>query len=120
MTYHTKYTMGEAIRQYEKAFNALGDPTRRTIFKKLQNGPLPVVAIAKGLTVSRPAVSQHLKVLREAQLINISSQGAQNIYEIDPKGIIAMRDYLDQFWNEALDRFKQLAEQSEKKKTKSK
>jgi DNA-binding transcriptional ArsR family regulator len=100
-------------------FNALGDPTRRTIFEKLQNGPLSVVHIAEGLSVSRPAVSQHLKVLREAKLISINQQGTRSICEINQEGIIAMRNYLDQFWDTALSAFKELAEKEEVKKNNS-
>src|ERR1700761_7356875 len=96
----------------EKAFNALGDPTRRAIFEKLRDRPLAVVDIADGLPVSRPAVSQHLKVLKDAKLINISTRGTKNIYEINREGIIAMRNYLEQFWDEALANFKALAEQT--------
>jgi len=92
------------------AFNALGDPTRRSIFEKLQRGPLSVVHIAEGMSVSRPAVSQHLKVLREAKLINLTTIGNNNIYELNREGIIAMRNYLDSFWDEALANFKTLAE----------
>jgi DNA-binding transcriptional ArsR family regulator len=98
----------------QKAFNALGDPTRRLIFEKLSASPLAVVDIAKGLPVSRPAVSQHLKVLKEAKLIRINSHGTRNFYELDREGILAMRNYLDGFWNEALQNFKQLAEKAEK------
>jgi DNA-binding transcriptional ArsR family regulator len=100
----------------QKAFDALGDATRRSIFEKLQHGPLAVVQIAEGLPVSRPAVSQHLKVLREAKLISINSRGTRNIYQVEKEGIIAMRNYLDRFWNEALENFKRLAEQAEKKR----
>ncbi len=96
------------------AFNALGDPTRRTIFEKLQRGPLSVVHIAEGMAVSRPAVSQHLKVLKEAKLINIQQQGTRSICAINQEGILAMRNYLDQFWNDALASFKLVAEQEEK------
>jgi|ERR1700754_4393515 len=98
----------------EKAFNALGDPTRRAIFEKLRDRPLAVVDIADGLPISRPAVSQHLKVLKDAKLISISSQGTRNLYQIEREGIIAMRNYLDAFWNEALHNFKALAEKTEK------
>ena len=102
------------------AFNALGDPTRRTIFEKLQRGPLSVVHIAEGMSVSRPAVSQHLKVLREAMLISLTTVGNNNIYKINQEGIIAMRNYLDKFWDNALANFKALAEQTEQtKKNKS-
>jgi DNA-binding transcriptional ArsR family regulator len=105
----------------EKAFDALGDPTRRCIFEKLRRRSMAVVDIAEGLPISRPAVSQHLKVLREAKLISLHSHGTKNIYQIDKEGIIAMRDYLDQFWDEALAAFKNIAEQTEQaKKTKTK
>jgi DNA-binding transcriptional ArsR family regulator len=99
-----------------KAFHALGDPTRRLIFEKLRDRPLAVVAIANGLPVSRPAVSQHLKVLKEAKLITIKTYGTKNIYEVNREGILAMRDYLDQFWDDALANFKKFAEQTEKVK----
>ncbi len=98
----------------EKAFNALGDPTRRLIFEKLRHHPLAVVDIADGLSVSRPAVSQHLKVLREAKLITIYQKGTRSICQVDKEGVLAMRDYLDNFWNEALAAFKTIAEQTEK------
>lgn len=105
--------MTNALKNHDNAFNALGDPTRRAIFEKLRDRPLAVVDIADGLPVSRPAVSQHLKVLKDARLINISTRGTKNIYEINREGIIAMRNYLDQFWDEALAKFKALAEQTE-------
>ena len=98
------------------AFNALGDPTRRAIFEKLQDRPLAVVDIANGLPISRPAVSQHLKVLKEAKLIALKTVGNKNIYELNRDGIIAMRNYLDKFWDDALSNFKALAEQTEKEK----
>lgn len=98
------------------AFNALGDPTRRTIFEKLQHRPMAVVDIADGLPISRPAVSQHLKVLKEAKLISLKTVGNNNIYELNRDGILAMRNYLDQFWDDALTNFKALAEQTEKDK----
>jgi DNA-binding transcriptional ArsR family regulator len=96
------------------AFNALGDPTRRAIFEKLQERPLAVVEIANGLPISRPAVSQHLKVLKEAKLITLKTIGNNNIYELDREGILAMRNYLDKFWEDALANFKAVAEQTEK------
>lgn len=94
----------------EKAFNALGDPMRRAIFEKLRNKPLAVVNIAEGLPVSRPAVSQHLKVLKDAKLIRVERKGTKSVCEIDPEGIIAMRFYLDGMWDSALAAFKQFAE----------
>jgi DNA-binding transcriptional ArsR family regulator len=106
--------MGHAISNYERAFNALGDPTRRAIFEKLRASPLAVVDIADGLPVSRPAVSQHLKVLREAKLISMHQHGTKNICQIDKEGVLAMRNYLDKFWDEALAAFKSTAEKMEK------
>jgi DNA-binding transcriptional ArsR family regulator len=97
-----------------RSFNALGDPTRRAIFEKLRDTPLAVVDIADGLAVSRPAVSQHLKVLKEAKLVDITSYGTRNFYTVNREGILAMRDYLDKFWDVAFNNFKQLAEQTEK------
>ncbi|AYL96482.1 ArsR/SmtB family transcription factor [Mucilaginibacter celer] len=105
-----------ALKLSDLSFNALGDPTRRKIFEKLQNGPLTVVHIAADMTVSRPAVSQHLKVLKEARLIQITRQGTRSVCEIDREGILAMRNYLDQFWDEALANFKKLAEADEQSK----
>lgn len=94
----------------EKAFNALGDPMRRAIFEKLRDKPLAVVDIAEGLPVSRPAVSQHLKVLKDAKLIRVERKGTKSVCGIDPDGIIAMRFYLDSMWDSALAAFKQFAE----------
>lgn len=100
-------------KKTDEAFNALGDPTRRAIFEKLRDKPMAVAEIAEGLTVSRPAVSQHLKVLKEARLIKVHQRGTRSICQIDPDGIIAMRFYLDQFWTDALAAFKQVAEEEQ-------
>lgn len=89
---------------------ALGDPTRRAIFERLADGPLPVVAIAKGLPVSRPAVSQHLKVLKAARLVRDRPVANRRIYSLDPRGIEDVRAYFDRFWTRALGAFKQAAE----------
>lgn len=94
----------------EKAFEALGDRTRRSIFEKLGRGPLAVGKLANGLPISRPAVSQHLFVLKDAGLISVIQQGTRNIYQIEPKGILAMRNYLDALWDTALSNFKLAAE----------
>ena len=80
-------------------FPALADPTRRAVLERLRAGPLSVGEIARGLPVSRPAVSQHLKVLKEAGLVDDRSEGTRRIYQIDPKGLGAMRAWLDQFWD---------------------
>jgi DNA-binding transcriptional ArsR family regulator len=93
--------------------NALGDPTRRAIFERLAEGPSPVGELANDLPVSRPAVSQHLKVLKEAGLVTDRQEGNRRLYQLDPAGIGALRGYLDQFWNQALAAFKEAAEQKD-------
>ena len=85
--------------------NALGDPTRRQIFESLRGGARSVGDLADGLPVSRPAVSQHLRVLREAGLVNDRKDGTRRLYGIDPDGLAGLRDYFDGFWSEALERF---------------
>jgi len=92
------------------AFTALADPTRRQIFERLAQRMRSVGELADGLPVTRPAVSQHLKVLKEAGLVREERHGTQHIYEIDPKGLGPLRAWLDQFWDDALDAFKAEAE----------
>ena len=87
-------------------FPALADPTRREVFERLRSGGMSVGEIAHGLPVSRPAVSQHLKVLKDAGLVADEAQGTRRVYHIDPEGLGAMRAWLDQFWNVALEAFK--------------
>jgi DNA-binding transcriptional ArsR family regulator len=84
---------------------ALGDPTRRQIFESLKAGPRSVGELADGLPVSRPAVSQHLRVLKEAGLVSDRKDGTRRVYRIDPGGLAGLRDYFDSFWGEALERF---------------
>ena len=91
---------------YDRALAALSDPTRRRVFERLKPGGRAVGEIAKGLPVSRPAVSQHLKVLKEAGLVRETRDGTRRIYEIDPKGLGQLRRWLDQFWDTALDAFR--------------
>jgi DNA-binding transcriptional ArsR family regulator len=91
---------------------ALGDPTRRAIFELLADGPCPVGEIARQLPVSRPAVSQHLKVLKEAGLVADSQLGTRRLYRLDPEGVGGLRAYFDQFWIRALLAFKQSVEQT--------
>lgn len=95
---------------YAVSLVALADPTRRKVFERLRRGPLPVGEIAEGLPVSRPAVSQHLKVLKEAGLVTESQDGTRRIYRIDPEGLGQLRAWLDQFWDGALEDFKAEAE----------
>jgi DNA-binding transcriptional ArsR family regulator len=87
---------------YQMALAALADPTRRRVFERLKSGPQSVGAIARRMPVSRPAVSQHLKVLKEAGLVDDRPEGARRVYYIDPKGLGALRQWLDQFWDQAL------------------
>jgi DNA-binding transcriptional ArsR family regulator len=91
-------------------FAALADPTRREIFEKLAKKSMAVGEIADGLPVSRPAVSQHLKVLKDAGLVTMHTAGTRNVYSIDFRAIASMRDYLDRFWNKALAAFKDAVE----------
>ena len=95
---------------------ALGDDTRRSIFERLADGPHSVGELASELPVSRPAVSQHLKVLKEAGLVSDRAQGTRRIYQLDPDGVTALRAYLDRFWNQALASFKDAVEQKPKEK----
>jgi DNA-binding transcriptional ArsR family regulator len=92
------------------AFGALGDPTRRAIFERLASGPSAVGDLARDFPVSRPAVSQHLKVLKDAGLVTDRALGTRRIYEVYPPALEALRTYLDSFWTTALDRFKSAAE----------
>ncbi len=92
---------------------ALGDATRRAIFERLVDGPLSVGAIAEGMPVSRPAVSQHLKVLKRAGLVNDRAVANRRLYSLDPRGLAGIRAYFDQFWNQALGAFKTAIEQTE-------
>lgn len=96
-----------------KSLTVLGDPTRRAIFEHLARCPASVGTIAAGLPVSRPAVSQHLRVLKDAGLVLETAQGTRRIYRIDPRGIAAMRDWLDLHWSAALAAFKDFTEQEE-------
>ena len=95
---------------YLHALTALADPTRRAVFERLRAGPLPVNAVAAGMPVSRPAVSQHLKALKEAGLVQERSEGVRRIYSVRREGLQALRDWLDSFWDDALEAFKAEAE----------
>jgi DNA-binding transcriptional ArsR family regulator len=90
--------------------DALGDPTRRAIFEQLRRGPRAVGEIASELPVSRPAVSQHLRVLKDAGLVTERREGTRRLYRLDPDGLGELRDYFDDFWTEALAGFKAAAE----------
>src|SRR3954469_10848486 len=90
---------------YHKALQSISDPTRRSVLEALRSGPQPVGEIARKLPVSRPAVSQHLKILKEAGLVRDRSEGARRVYYIDPDGLGELRRWLDEFWGDALASF---------------
>jgi DNA-binding transcriptional ArsR family regulator len=98
---------------YGTAIAALADPTRRAVFERLRGGPRPVVDIARGLPVSRPAVSQHLRVLKEAGLVRERRAGTRNFYSVNGDGLAELREYFEEYWDEALAAFKQAAEKGE-------
>lgn len=89
-----------------RQLDALGDVTRRALLERLRRGPLPVGELARGLPVTRPAVSQHLRVLKQAHLVKSETVGTRNYYRLDPRGFAALRAYFDRFWGEALEAFK--------------
>jgi DNA-binding transcriptional ArsR family regulator len=93
-----------------QALEALGDPTRRAIFERLVGSPLSVRELADVLPISRPAVSQHLKVLKQSGLVVDRAAGTRRIYRVDPAGVAAMREYLDQMWDAALAAFARTVE----------
>lgn len=98
---------------YQNGFSALADPTRRRIFERLARRPRPVGELADGLPVSRPAVSQHLKVLADAGLVVATRDGNRRLYRVDPNGVAGMRSYLDRFWSDALATFEKAARAEE-------
>ncbi|MGZ5198308.1 MAG: ArsR/SmtB family transcription factor [Telluria sp.] len=97
---------------YETALAALADPTRRAVLERLRGGRASVSDIATGLPVSRPAISQHLKVLKEAGLVKDRAEGVRRMYELDPSGLGELRAWLDRFWDESLAAFKYEVERS--------
>jgi DNA-binding transcriptional ArsR family regulator len=98
---------------YDKALQCLSDPTRRRVFERLRGGPSSVGVLATGLPVSRPAVSQHLKALKDAGLVKDRSEGTRRVYYIDPAGLGELRRWLDGFWDDALEAFRNEAEKFE-------
>lgn len=101
---------------YGNALAVLADPTRRRVFERLRAGPRAVKFIAAGLPVSRPAVSQHLKALKDAGLVEERSEGVRRIYSLRREGLMELREWLDSFWEDAMDAFKLEAERSHKEK----
>ena len=100
-----------ATYHQEQQLDAIGDVTRRMLLERLRRGALPVGELARGLPVSRPAVSQHLRVLKEAKLVKANTVGTRNYYQLDPQGFGALRSYLDKFWGDALEAFKAKVEE---------
>jgi DNA-binding transcriptional ArsR family regulator len=98
--------------QAGRQLDALGDPTRRAILERLLDGPLAVGEIAGTLPVSRPAVSQHLKLLKDVGLVTDRAEGTRRLYAIDRSGLAVIRQYFDRFWDHALDEFRRAAEES--------
>jgi DNA-binding transcriptional ArsR family regulator len=98
------------VNTYGEAFTALGDPTRRAIFEQLRGGPRSVGDLAASLPVSRPAVSQHLRVLREAGLVSDRKDGTRRLYSVAPQGVAELREYVNTFWDEVLAEFKDKVE----------
>lgn len=99
-----------------RALEALADPTRRSIFELLAGGPRSVVDIARDVPISRPAVSQHLKVLKDARLVAVSPQGTRRIYSLDPHGVGELHDYFQQFWTTALAAYAKAVDKSEEER----
>ncbi len=96
---------------YGAVLEALADPTRRTVFELVADGPVAVGELAAQLPVSRPAVSQHLRVLKDAGLVRDRAEGTRRLYSVDRRGLAELREYLDRFWDESLAAFAQAAEQ---------
>ncbi|MEO8290443.1 MAG: metalloregulator ArsR/SmtB family transcription factor [Gaiellaceae bacterium] len=99
---------------YGDVITALADPTRRTVFERLRRGPQPVVELARGLHVSRPAVSQHLRVLKEAGLVAERREGTRHFYSVNGSALAELREYFEGFWEDALVAYKEAAESDEK------
>jgi DNA-binding transcriptional ArsR family regulator len=102
----------------ERVLDALGDPTRRAVLKRLRGGARSVGEIAEGMEVSRPAVSQHLKILKAARLVTVHAEGTRRVYAVDARGIESLRKWLERFWDEALTAFKSVAEREATKERK--
>ena len=101
------------IYQHARQLDALGDPTRRAILERLLDGPQPVGELARGFTVTRPAISQHLTVLKEAGLVSERRNGTRRLYQARPQGLQELREFLDGFWDERLDALRREAERKE-------
>ena len=94
----------------EQQLDALGDPTRRAILARLMDGALPVGELARDFPVSRPAISQHLRILKQANLVTDRAAGNRRLYQLNPEGFDSLREYFEQFWGEALQAFRRKVE----------
>ena len=99
------------MQTYQSQLDAIGDLTRRSILERLRQGPLTVGELASDLPVTRPAVSQHLRVLKQAQLVQSHAAGTRRYYQLDPQGFADLRSYFDSFWTTALEAFKAKVEE---------
>jgi DNA-binding transcriptional ArsR family regulator len=97
---------------YQAALQVLADPTRQALIERLRAGPLPVGKLAAGLPVSRPAVSKHLRLMKDAGVVRMTEEGTRNLYQLDLRTLDEVRRYLDRFWDASLQRFKMAAEAS--------
>jgi DNA-binding transcriptional ArsR family regulator len=97
---------------YQATLEILGDPTRQALVERLRSGPLPVGELAAGLPVSRPAVSKHLRLMKDARVVRMTEEGTRNFYELDLQTLDEVRRYLDGFWSASLERLKKSAEAS--------
>jgi DNA-binding transcriptional ArsR family regulator len=100
------------MTNYSTILSALGDPTRRSIFEQVARRPSSVVELARAVPVSRPAVSQHLRVLKDAGIVRDRAEGTRRIYSLDPAGLVAVREYFEQFWRASLASFGDAATRS--------
>jgi DNA-binding transcriptional ArsR family regulator len=102
------------VKTYQdEQLDALGDPTRRAILARLLDGPLPVGTLASDFPISRSAISQHLRVLKLANLVTDRAEGTRRLYQLNPEGFRSLRNYIDQFWTVALTAFQQVVEETE-------
>lgn len=105
---------------YQATLEILADPTRQVLVERLRSGPLPVGTLAAGLPVSRPAISKHLRLMKDAGVVKMTEKGTRNLYELDLRTLEELRRYLESFWETSLSLFKESAEASYKDRTKEK
>lgn len=114
LTYRLVSVYLPLVRTYKRQLDAFADPTRRAIMEKLLHGPKPVGELARTFPISRPAISQHLRILKEANLVSDQAVGNRRLYQLNPEGFDLLRDYFDRFWSRTLQAFRTNLEQSGK------